>query len=44
MAVSDRIVTFHEGRITGVVPARDATEEALMRLMTLPDERLHAVA
>jgi inositol transport system ATP-binding protein len=35
MAVSDRIVTFHEGRITGVVQARGATEEQLMRLMTL---------
>jgi inositol transport system ATP-binding protein len=35
MAVSDRIVTFHEGRITGVVQAANATEEQLMRLMTL---------
>ncbi len=44
MAVSDRIATFHEGRITGVVQAADATEEQLMRLMTLTgdEHRLHA--
>jgi inositol transport system ATP-binding protein len=48
MAVSDRIVTFHEGRITGVVQAAGATEEQLMRLMTSThtqnQHRLHAVA
>jgi len=35
MAISDRIVTFREGRITGVVSAADATEERLMRLMAI---------
>jgi inositol transport system ATP-binding protein len=35
MAVSDRIVTFREGRITGSLPAEDATEEGLMNLMAL---------
>lgn len=33
MAISDRIVTFREGRITGITPASEATEESLMRLM-----------
>jgi inositol transport system ATP-binding protein len=35
MALSDRIVVFREGRITGVVAAQDASEAALMNLMTL---------
>ncbi len=35
MAVSDRIITFREGRITGSLPAEDATEEELMSLMAL---------
>ena len=30
MAISDRIVTFREGQITGVMPAAEATEEKLM--------------
>ncbi len=33
MAVSDRIVVFREGHISGVVAGDDATEETLMRLM-----------
>jgi inositol transport system ATP-binding protein len=33
MALSDRIVVFREGRVNGVVPARDASEAALMDLM-----------
>lgn len=35
MAVSDRIVTFMNGVITGSTPGCDATEEQLMRLMAL---------
>lgn len=40
MAVSDRIVTFKEGGISGVVPALDATEESLMELMALGEAEL----
>lgn len=39
MAVSDRIVTFKNGVITGSVPASEATEEELMSLMALGAER-----
>jgi inositol transport system ATP-binding protein len=35
LAVSDRIVTMRQGRITGEMPAPDATEENLMALMAL---------
>jgi inositol transport system ATP-binding protein len=35
LAVSDRIVTMREGRVTGDVPREGATEESLMTLMTL---------
>ena len=35
LAVSDRIVTMRQGRITGEMPAADATEESLMALMAL---------
>ena len=35
MAVSDHIVTFREGQITGVMPAAEATEEKLMQRMAL---------
>ncbi|HEV2515880.1 MAG TPA: sugar ABC transporter ATP-binding protein [Devosia sp.] len=38
LAVSDRIVTMRQGRITGEMPAVDATEEKLMALMAL-DQR-----
>jgi inositol transport system ATP-binding protein len=34
LAISDRIVTMCEGRITGEVPAAGATQETLMALMT----------
>ena len=46
MAVSDSIVTFKEGQITGVTPAADATEEKLMSLMALGagERHVHAVA
>jgi inositol transport system ATP-binding protein len=39
MALSDRIITMREGRITGEVPGREATQEKLMRLMTLGQPR-----
>jgi len=35
LAVSDRIVTMRQGRITGEMPAAQATEEKLMALMAL---------
>lgn len=35
LAVSDRIVTMRRGRITGEMPAVQATEETLMELMAL---------
>jgi inositol transport system ATP-binding protein len=43
LAVSDRIVTMRRGRITGNMPAVDATEEKLMMLMAL-DRGLEAAA
>jgi inositol transport system ATP-binding protein len=39
LAISDRIVTMREGRITGELAASDASQERLMGLMTL--ERGH---
>lgn len=35
LAISDRIVTMREGRITGGMPRDSATEEALMHLMAI---------
>jgi inositol transport system ATP-binding protein len=35
LAISDRIITMREGRITGGMPRDKATEEALMHLMTI---------
>ena len=35
LAVSDRIITMREGRVTGQVKREDATEELLMSMMTL---------
>jgi inositol transport system ATP-binding protein len=35
LSVSDRIVTMRHGRITGEMPAAQATEEKLMALMAL---------
>jgi ABC-type sugar transport system ATPase subunit len=35
LAISDRIVTMREGRVTGNVARSDASEESLMALMTL---------
>ena len=39
LAVSDRIVTMRGGRITGEMPALEASEERLMQLMALGDGR-----
>ncbi|RUT30300.1 sugar ABC transporter ATP-binding protein [Arsenicitalea aurantiaca] len=38
LAVSDRIVTMREGRITGELPAREASEAKLMALMALGEK------
>ena len=35
MALSDRIVVFREGRVSGVLEAQEASEEALMDLMAV---------
>jgi len=35
LALSDRIVVFREGRISGTLDGRDATENSLMELMTI---------
>ncbi|WP_210528193.1 sugar ABC transporter ATP-binding protein [Rubellimicrobium arenae] len=35
LSVSDRIVTMRQGRISGEMPAHEATEESLMALMAL---------
>ena len=34
LAMSDRILVMHQGRITGELPGRDATQEAIMHLAT----------
>ncbi|WP_244540327.1 sugar ABC transporter ATP-binding protein [Kaistia soli] len=36
LALSDRILTIRSGRLTGELAGREADEESLMRLMTLP--------
>jgi inositol transport system ATP-binding protein len=43
MAVSDNIVTFREGQITGITPAAGATEQQLMNLMAIGVGEVHAV-
>jgi inositol transport system ATP-binding protein len=35
LAISDRIVTMREGRVTGVISREEASEERLMAMMTL---------
>jgi len=35
LAVSDRIVTMRQGRVSGTMPASEASEEKLMALMAL---------
>jgi inositol transport system ATP-binding protein len=46
MSLCDRIVTVKEGRITGDMPASEATEEKLMKLMVLGpgEEHVHVGA
>jgi inositol transport system ATP-binding protein len=39
LAISDRIVTMREGRVTGQIKREDATEEVLMSMMTLTAAR-----
>jgi inositol transport system ATP-binding protein len=41
LAIADRIITMREGRVTGEIPAAEATQERLMTLMTL-DQRTAA--
>ncbi len=38
LAISDRIVTMREGRVTGEIARDEATEEILMTMMTLQRE------
>src|SRR6185312_7977076 len=38
LGMSDRIVVFHEGRITGELSRADATEQAVMHLATTAAE------
>jgi inositol transport system ATP-binding protein len=35
LAISDRIITMREGRVTGEIMREDANEEILMSMMTL---------
>jgi inositol transport system ATP-binding protein len=35
LALSDRIVVFREGRISGTLEAAEATEQTLMQLMAI---------
>jgi inositol transport system ATP-binding protein len=44
LSLCDRIVTVKEGRITGDLPANEATEESLMKLMTLGEGEQHVHA
>jgi len=44
MALCDRIVVFREGRVTGVVPAADANEAALMDLMAVGHSAMRQAA
>ena len=39
LGMCDRIYTLCEGRITGCLPKGEATQESLMQLMTLDEER-----
>ena len=39
LAISDRIVTMREGRVTGEILRADADQEKLMTLMTAPIDR-----
>jgi ABC-type sugar transport system ATPase subunit len=37
LAMSDRIITMREGRMTGEIMRADATEEKLMQMMTIAE-------
>ncbi len=39
MAISDRIITLSEGRVTGEIHGDDATEEKLMSMMAVGVQR-----
>jgi inositol transport system ATP-binding protein len=39
LSLADRIVTMREGRVTGEVPGKGATQEQLMTLMTLTTQK-----
>ena len=34
LGMSDRIIVFHEGRVSGELPRAEATEQAVMHLAT----------
>lgn len=42
MAISDRIITLSEGRVTGEIHGDDASEERLMSMMAINHTSLHA--
>jgi inositol transport system ATP-binding protein len=42
LGMSDRIITIREGRLTGEIERKDATEERLMQMMTLGNVNLVA--
>ena len=42
MAVSDRIITLSEGRVTGEIHGDDANEERLMTMMAINHNALNA--
>ena len=42
LGICDRIFTLADGRITGQVPAAEATQERLMALMTMEKEKVEA--
>lgn len=44
MAMSDRIITIREGRLTGEVSRMEATQEKLMQMMTLSSQQAASVA
>jgi inositol transport system ATP-binding protein len=44
LSIADRIITMREGRITGEIPAAEATQERLMTLMTLDQRRISEAA
>jgi ABC-type sugar transport system ATPase subunit len=39
VGMSDRIIVFHEGRVSGELARADATEQAVMHLATTSAER-----